>query len=77
MSDITASLRNAHHQGASGAGTDTLSGFENLTGGSGDDVLTGNAGVNILAGGAGDDALPVSPAMMSSTVARHRQSSIV
>ena len=42
---------------ASGAqiGTDTLSGIENVTGGSGNDILTGDANNNVLAGGAGDD----------------------
>lgn len=40
---------------ASGAGTDTLVGFENATGGSGNDTLTGNAGANVLDGGSGND----------------------
>jgi len=48
------------------AGTDTLTGFENLlgsnfddqlTGNSGDNVLTGNAGNDVLLGGAGNDVL--------------------
>ncbi len=37
--------------------TDTLSGFENLTSGSGNDRLTGNSVGNILDGGAGSDTL--------------------
>ena len=40
-----------------GAGKDTLTGFENLTGSAKDDKLTGNAGNNIIEGGKGDDAL--------------------
>ncbi|TFI57118.1 hypothetical protein E2493_16730, partial [Sphingomonas parva] len=42
---------------ATGAGSDTLSGIENLTGSAFNDVLTGNAGANRLGGGAGDDLL--------------------
>src|SRR6185503_14744146 len=40
-----------------GAGTDTLSGFENITGSAFNDTLTGNAGDNIISGGDGDDIL--------------------
>ena len=40
-----------------GVSTDTLTGIENLQGGSGNDTLTGNAGNNELVGGAGDDLL--------------------
>jgi Ca2+-binding RTX toxin-like protein len=39
------------------AGTDTLTGIENVTGGSGHDVLTGDLGNNILIGNAGSDDL--------------------
>lgn len=39
------------------AGTDTLSGFENLQGSAFNDSLTGDAGKNALLGGAGDDTL--------------------
>jgi VCBS repeat-containing protein len=39
------------------AGTDTLSGFENLAGSAFNDSLTGDANANILTGGAGDDTL--------------------
>ncbi|MFN0264741.1 beta strand repeat-containing protein [Tepidamorphus sp. 3E244] len=44
---------------ASGAdiGTDTLSGFENAVGGSGNDTLSGGALSNTLSGGAGSDTL--------------------
>ncbi|MEI6161163.1 MAG: FG-GAP-like repeat-containing protein, partial [Roseococcus sp.] len=46
-------------QTASGgdAAGDTISGFENVTGGNGDDSLTGNALNNSLTGGAGSDTL--------------------
>ena len=40
-----------------GAGSDTLSGFENLTGSAFNDTLTGNAGDNVLTGLAGNDVL--------------------
>jgi Ca2+-binding RTX toxin-like protein len=36
---------------------DTISNFENITGGAGNDTLTGNAGVNILHGGDGNDLI--------------------
>ena len=36
---------------------DTISNFENVTGGSGNDVIIGNAGVNTLKGGEGDDII--------------------
>jgi Ca2+-binding RTX toxin-like protein len=39
------------------AGTDTLSGFENLSGSAFNDSLTGDANANTLSGGAGDDTL--------------------
>ncbi|KRC82486.1 M10 family metallopeptidase C-terminal domain-containing protein [Sphingomonas sp. Root241] len=42
---------------ATGAGSDTLSGIENLIGSAFNDVLTGAAGANLLFGGAGDDRL--------------------
>lgn len=42
---------------ATGAGTDTLRGIENVTGGAGNDRLTGNALANVLCGGAGADTL--------------------
>jgi len=37
------------------SGFDTISGIENVTGGSGNDTLSGDDGANVLAGGAGDD----------------------
>jgi Ca2+-binding RTX toxin-like protein len=42
---------------ATGAGSDLLSGIENLTGSAFNDTLTGDAGANLLNGGAGDDLL--------------------
>ena len=42
---------------ATGAGSWTLSGFENVAGGQLDDMLTGDGGANILAGNAGNDIL--------------------
>lgn len=44
-------------QRTSGAGIDTLSGFENLTGSGFNDFLTGSAVTNVLHGGAGKDWL--------------------
>src|SRR6185369_14520584 len=40
-----------------GAGADTLSNIENLTGSAFSDVLTGEGGVNVLKGGGGADVL--------------------
>lgn len=40
-----------------GSGSDTLSGFENLTGSSYNDTLTGTTGANLLTGLAGNDSL--------------------
>ncbi len=42
-----------------GNGRDTLSGIENVIGGSGDDVLIGNDAANILYGGAGNDRIVI------------------
>jgi Ca2+-binding RTX toxin-like protein len=53
---VTVSLATAGAQ-ATGAGSDTLTGIENLTGSAHNDVLTGDAGANRLKGGAGDDLL--------------------
>jgi serralysin len=44
-------------QNTLGAGSDTLSGIENLTGSAFRDVLTGNASANTLIGGGGNDVL--------------------
>ena len=40
-----------------GAGTDTLTSIENLTGSAFDDTLTGDADANVLSGRDGDDTL--------------------
>jgi Ca2+-binding RTX toxin-like protein len=42
---------------SSSAGTDALSGFENLTGSAYNDTLTGDAGNNVIDGGAGNDVI--------------------
>jgi Ca2+-binding RTX toxin-like protein len=55
--DVTVDLMIAGPQATGGGGVDTLSGVENLTGGSGDDVLLGTGGANVLRGLAGDDTL--------------------
>lgn len=54
---VTVDLRLTGAQATGGAGLDTLSGIENLTGSAFDDVLTGDAGANQISGGAGDDRL--------------------
>jgi Ca2+-binding RTX toxin-like protein len=41
----------------SATGIASMTGIENVTGGSGNDTLTGDAGVNVLTGGAGNDTL--------------------
>lgn len=55
---ITVSLElQGSAQQTGGAGLETLTGIENLTGHNGDDVLTGNAVANVLTGGEGADTL--------------------
>ncbi|MCE1183351.1 MAG: M10 family metallopeptidase C-terminal domain-containing protein, partial [Rhodocyclales bacterium] len=54
---VTIDLGIAAAQNTVAAGTDTLSNFENVTGGDYNDTLSGNAGNNVLNGGAGDDTL--------------------
>ncbi|MBK7641954.1 MAG: hypothetical protein IPJ19_02725 [Planctomycetes bacterium] len=56
-SGVTVDLSDSGAQDTHGAGVDTLSGVENLTGSSHDDTLSGNSGNNVLSGGAGDDTL--------------------
>jgi Ca2+-binding RTX toxin-like protein len=52
---VTLALGVSSPQPTSGAGTDLVTDFENLTGGSGADTLGGDAGPNILSGNAGND----------------------
>jgi Ca2+-binding RTX toxin-like protein len=54
---VTASLANLLAQNTVGAGTDTLSGFEDLLGSAFNDKLTGNGKVNTLTGGDGNDLI--------------------
>ena len=54
---VTVSLLLAGAQNTIGAGTDTLSNFENLKGSNFNDTLTGNAGSNLIIGGLGNDIL--------------------
>jgi serralysin len=57
LAGVVVSLSTTTAQNTVGAGTDKLSGFENLTGSGFDDKLTGSSGANILDGGAGNDRL--------------------
>ena len=54
---VTVNLSLTTAQNTVGAGTDTLSEFENLTGSSYTDTLTGNSGANVMEGGSGNDTL--------------------
>jgi Ca2+-binding RTX toxin-like protein len=54
---VTVSLATAGPQDTHGGDVDTLSGFENLTGGDFDDRLTGDDNTNVLTGAGGDDLL--------------------
>ncbi|MBR0704588.1 hypothetical protein JQ599_32120, partial [Bradyrhizobium diazoefficiens] len=54
---VTVSLGLATAQNTVGAGTDTLTGFENLTGSDFNDTLTGDSLANILTGNDGNDTL--------------------
>ncbi|MBW3668063.1 MAG: fibronectin type III domain-containing protein [Actinobacteria bacterium] len=54
---VVVNLGTTTAQDTVGAGTDTLSNFENVDGSPGDDGLTGNSGANVLNGGDGDDYL--------------------
>ncbi|MCW5738087.1 MAG: peptidoglycan DD-metalloendopeptidase family protein [Enhydrobacter sp.] len=54
---VTVNLQNRKAQNTGGAGTDTLSSIENLTGSAFGDTLAGDGGVNVLSGGAGADWL--------------------
>lgn len=56
-SAVTVSLATGSAQNTVGAGTDTLSFTENLTGSSYGDTLTGNTSVNVIKGGDGNDTI--------------------
>lgn len=56
-SAVTVSLAIETAQATGGAGRDTLTGFENLTGSAFADILTGNAGANVIDGGLGADTM--------------------
>jgi len=56
-SAVTVSLLLAGAQNTLGAGTDTLTGIEGLTGSAFNDTLIGDAGANTLNGGTGNDTL--------------------
>jgi Ca2+-binding RTX toxin-like protein len=56
-SGVTVSLATTAAQNTGGAGTDTVSGFENVTGSGFGDVLTGSSGDNVLVGLDGNDTL--------------------
>jgi len=54
---VSVDLSLAGEQDTTGAGYDTISGFENLTGSAYADSLTGDANANKITGGSGDDSL--------------------
>jgi Ca2+-binding RTX toxin-like protein len=54
---VTVNLSMTGAQNTGSAGTDTLSGIENLTGSSYNDTLTGDANANVISGGAGNDTI--------------------
>jgi Ca2+-binding RTX toxin-like protein/subtilisin-like proprotein convertase family protein len=56
-SGVTVTLASSISQNTAGAGSDTLSGFENLTGSNHNDRLTGSTGANVIKGGSGDDVI--------------------
>lgn len=57
LAGVTVSLLLQGGAQATGIGTMTISGFENLSGSAGNDILTGDGDVNVLAGDSGNDAL--------------------
>ena len=54
---VTVNLSTAGAQNTLNAGTDTLSGIENIIGSAFNDTLTGTTGANVMDGGAGNDSL--------------------
>ncbi len=65
---MTVSLAIATAQDTIGAGTDTLTNIENLTGSAFDDTLSGDAGDNVLDGGDGTDTVSYAGAAAGVTV---------
>lgn len=57
LAGVTVSLLLQGGAQATGIGSMTLSGFENLSGSSGNDALTGDGNANVLAGDTGNDSL--------------------
>ena len=57
LAAVKVSLATTSFQSTGGAGSDALSGFENLTGSAFNEMLTGGAGNNVLRGLAGNDPL--------------------
>jgi Ca2+-binding RTX toxin-like protein len=57
LAGVKVSLASIKSQNTVGAGSDKLSGFENLTGSAFNDKLTGSTLANVLYGGAGNDIL--------------------
>ena len=54
---VTVSLATTSAQNTGGAGSDTLSNFENLTGSAFNDTLTGSNAANVIRGLAGNDTI--------------------
>ncbi|HBR68802.1 MAG TPA: hypothetical protein DEA55_05435, partial [Rhodospirillaceae bacterium] len=54
---VTVNLSLTTAQNTVGAGTDTITNFENLTGSGFNDTLTGSSGANTIDGGAGNDII--------------------
>ncbi len=67
-SGVTVDLAIATAQNTLGAGTDTLTAFENLTGSAFNDVLAGNGSANTLSGGDGFDMASYASAAAAVTV---------
>lgn len=57
IAGVTVSLAITGPQNTIGAGTDTITNFENLTGSGFNDILTGDGNNNVIIGGAGNDLL--------------------
>ena len=62
LAGVTVSLAVTAAQNTVGAGTDTLSGFENLMGSAFNDALTGSTAANVLMGLDGNERSMAGPA---------------